>query len=365
MGDKIDNLSRNNHLRGTLGYGKLKSYTWAIPVFVALSVAAFCASKEQIKASFPSAEISNGYLHATIALPDPDRGYYRGSRFDWSGVISQVLVKQHNYFGVWFPRYDPQLHDAITGPVEEFRTGNGSLGSALGFEQAKVGGMFVKIGVGVLRKPDDKPYSFARQYEIVNHGVWTSRPESDRVEFEQDLRDDYGYSYQYRKTVRLLPHKPELVLEHRLKNTGKLPIDTDVYDHDFYMLDGLPTGPATRILFTFHPEPAAEPGWSGLSDLAGKAAIHGNELAYTRELQAHEQAASLLKGFGNTAKDNDIRVENKQAGIGVREIGDRPLSRLNLWSIRTTVCPEAFIHLHVEPGKDARWKIRYVFYQLK
>lgn len=310
----------------------------------------------------PQAEITNGILKARVYLPNADYGYYRGSRFDWSGVIPSLEFKGHNFFGVWFPHYDPRLHDAITGPVEEFRSGSASQGGALGYEAARAGGIFVKVGVGVLRKPDDEPYSFAKPYEIINSGVWTSRPQSDRVEFEQALNDDLGYSYRYEKVVLLVAKRPELVLEHRLRNTGRRVIDTDVYDHDFYVLDSMPTGPGTKVIFTFAPKPANEPTWPSATNLAGKAEIRGNEIVYVSELRDHEQAASLLTGFQTTAADNDIRVENSKAGIGVREIGDHPLTRLNFWSIRTTVCPEAYIHLHVEPGKEVRWRIRYVFY---
>jgi hypothetical protein len=28
----------------------------------------------------------------------------------------------HQFVGHWFEHYDPKLHDAIVGPVEEFRT---------------------------------------------------------------------------------------------------------------------------------------------------------------------------------------------------------------------------------------------------
>src|SRR5581483_6171335 len=110
----------------------------------------------------PQAEISNDSLHLAVYLPDAQHGYYRGSRFDWSGVIAQLEFAGHSYFGVWFPKYDATLHDSITGPVEEFRADN----AALGFVEAKPGGLFIKIGVGMLRKPDDKPYSFSRNYPI-------------------------------------------------------------------------------------------------------------------------------------------------------------------------------------------------------
>src|SRR5579884_1094150 len=88
------------------------------------------------------------------------------TRFDWSGVIARLEYKHHNYFGVWFPKYEPTLHDAITGPVDEFRSQDGGLGYA----EAQPGDFFVKIGVGVLRKLDNEPYQFARNYPIIDHG---------------------------------------------------------------------------------------------------------------------------------------------------------------------------------------------------
>src|SRR5688572_17772160 len=81
--------------------------------FALLSVAAGQAAP-------PQAAISNSRVRARLYLPDAQAGYYRGTRFDWSGVISSLEWNGHSYFGQWFPRYDPKLHDAITGPVQEF-----------------------------------------------------------------------------------------------------------------------------------------------------------------------------------------------------------------------------------------------------
>ena len=38
-------------------------------------------------AEFPQAEISNGQITAKIYLPDAKNGYYRSTRFDWSGAV--------------------------------------------------------------------------------------------------------------------------------------------------------------------------------------------------------------------------------------------------------------------------------------
>jgi hypothetical protein len=42
-----------------------------------------------------------------------------------------------------------------------------------------------------------------------------------------------------------------------------------------------------------------------------------------------------VRGFGDSSKYNEIRIENRRVGAGVRITGDHPLSDLNLWSIRT------------------------------
>ena len=67
-------------------------------------------------------------VRARFYLPDPEVGYYRATRFDWSGVISSVDYKGHSYFGQWFEKYDPKIHDAIMGPVEEFTAASAGFG---------------------------------------------------------------------------------------------------------------------------------------------------------------------------------------------------------------------------------------------
>ena len=302
-------------------------------------------------ADFPQAEIANKVIHAKLLLPDAERGYYRSSRFDWSGVIESLTYAGHTYFGKWFDRYAPTINDAIMGPVEEFRSEDGGIG----FKDAKPGEYFLKIGVGMLRKPDDKPYSFGRFYEIANGGRRVVRPHADRVEFDHILTDGEGYGYLYKKIVRLPGNKPELIIEHSLKNTGKKTLDTGVYNHDFYMIDNQPTGPDFRVRFAFEPK-AAE-------DLKGGAEIRGKELVYLRELKPKgDSVFSPITGFGTGVEDNDVSVENRKAGAGVREIGNQPLSSMYFWSIHTTVCPEAYIHMHIAPGETFKWQIRYQFY---
>jgi hypothetical protein len=77
-------------------------------------------SASSIFAQYPQTSISNGLIEANLYLPDAKNGFYRGTRFDWSGVINSLKFKDHEYFGEWYQKHDPKRHDAITGPVEAF-----------------------------------------------------------------------------------------------------------------------------------------------------------------------------------------------------------------------------------------------------
>ncbi len=315
-------------------------------------------------AEFPSAEIENGELKVKIYLPDAKNGFYRATRFDWSGVIYSLEYKGHQYYGPWFQKTRPEIHDfiyegadivagpcsAITGPVDEFRP--------LGWESAGAGGRFVKIGIGALTKPDDAKYDNYRLYEVADAGKWTVKKARNSITFTQELADaPSGYGYVYRKTVRLTKAKPELVLEHALKNSGKRAIDTTVYNHNFLVLDGQAPGPGLTITVPFRIQSQRPPN----KELAG---IRGNQVVYLKTLTGRDVATTSLQGFGDGASDNEIRIESVKAGAGILIRADRPLVRESLWSIRTVVAMEPFISVVVAPGSEFTWKSTYEHYTL-
>jgi hypothetical protein len=237
------------------------------------------------------------------------------------------------------------------GPVEEFLTAGES---SLGYEEAPVGGTFVRIGVGSVRKPDNSKYQRFKTYEIIDPGRWTVRPGKDRVQFVHELTSEAGYKYRYSKTVRL--EKSGMVIEHALRNTGKKPISTYQYNHNFFVM-GEPTGPETSVHFPFELKPK-QPFKSEFAEL------RDGKLVYTSELPKGPSVFSEFEGFGSTSKDFDIRVENRKAGTGVRIQGDQPIQKVIFWSIRTTVCPEPYISIDVAPGKEQKWTYRYTFYDV-
>ncbi len=300
-------------------------------------------------ADLPEAVITNGLVSAKLYLPDKENGYYRGARFDWAGVISSLEYKNHSYFGKWFEKYDPFLHDAIMGPVDEFRT-------PLGFDEAGPGEEFVKVGVGLLRKPDGKPYSFVRKYEMTGAGEWQTDVDDSQVTFSQKLKSSMGYAYLYEKVVKLIQGEPRLVIAHRLTNTGSLPITTNTYNHNFFMIDREPTGPG--IFTTFGFDIAAE--GSGFGDIAH---AKDRSLTFTRQLQKGEHVFSdNLKAVKDAPAPYSFTVENRKTGAGVRVTGSKPVDTMIYWACPTTACPEPYIDISLKPGEATEWSISYEFY---
>ncbi len=311
-------------------------------VLLVLAISGFKVSKE-----YPSAEISNGLIKAKFYLPEAETGYYQGTRFDRAGIISSLEYNGHSFFGEWNPKAVPGLHDAITGPVDEFMV--------IGYDEAPLGGNFLKIGVGELIKPEEKAYSRFKTYEIKNHGKRKVNVKKNSIHFSQVLKTQSGFSYKYEKKTTLVPGEPTLLLEQTLKNTGPKTIETYVYNHNFFMIDNEPTNENIRTTFVFDFK-AEGNGFGTIAEIENKSIV------YKRALKPSENVfCNDVQGFGNTSKDFDIHIENLKTGAGVHITGDKPINNMIYWACATTACPEPYIKIKVEPGQTFAWTTKYKF----
>ncbi len=314
---------------------------------------------ERALAAAPFITLRNEHITMTVTPPDLKRGFFRGTRFDQAGVVTSLKLGAKEFYGPWFSRTAPEVLDytytedglvagpdsAATGPVEEF--------AVVGFDDAKPGGRFIKIGVGVLERPDDKPYDKYWHYKIADWGKRTMRRTRNSVTFTQSVADGpSGYAYDYEKTLRLVPGTTQLVIEHVLKNTGAKPISSNVYDHNFLRLT--PGNDGIRVTFPFKVVAAYPPP----ADLIR---IEGNAMTYLRPMAYKERLSFPVTGFGGAASDYDIEIVDMKTSAGVRMVGDAPMTRINIFSIDTTQSVEPFIAIELAPGAEKRWSYTYTF----
>ena len=143
--------------------------------------------------------IRNGEITARVYLPDAKAGFYRSTRFDWSGAIGSLEYKGHQYYGNWFTKitdiydfgYDGPNDDVISaeftamvGPAEEF--------GAIGYNEAKPGGLFVKPGIGVAaprRRDAVQPFEAVRDRQRREVGR-QAQQRRDRVHAHPDRAVD-------------------------------------------------------------------------------------------------------------------------------------------------------------------------------
>ena len=312
----------------------------------------------------PTATLDNGQIHAVVYLPDPVNGFYKGTRFDWAGMIGKLTAGGHTYYDQWFTRVDPagadfvyQGADIVAGPAsaamgvpEEFVADDN-----LGYSTAPAGGTFVKIGVGILRKPDEAKYNHYNHYEIVDGGKRTVNSTKTSISFTQELLDkSTGYGYLYTKTIRLIPNTSQMVLEHTLKNTGTRAIDARVYDHNFLVLDHQPPGPdfTATAPFTITPKRPIK------TELGS---VEGNVISYKKVLEGDESFVVAIGGYSDKASDYDFTIANSKENAKVRIQGDKPLESAMLWSMRATLAVEPYIKLSIAPGQETQWKYTYTY----
>jgi len=296
---------------------------------------------------YPSHTLRNDKLSVVVYLPDAQRGFYRSTRFDWSGMFGRAEYKGHRFYALWKSPHNPLDFEDVIGPAEEFGTQR-----PLGFDQARPGETFIKIGVGHLLKGNDEAYSFFKQYPISKAGDWEVEKAADQgaIRFRQVLKDDRGYGYEYVKRVGLLKDEPGFTIERELKNTGTRAIATNHYNHNFTMIDDEKIGPGYRLTFPFEVKVSGkEPGRH-----VEQMKIEGKKLLFTAAIWC------LLEGYKGL-EDHAITIENTRTGAAVKIIGDYPMTRLAFYGAWTAACPEPFTEFTLQPGEKRQWQSKYVF----
>lgn len=289
--------------------------------------------------------INNKSLSITLHAPDGEKGYYRGTRFDWAGVFESIQYRGCNYAEPWFEKYNPVAHDAVCGPAEEF--------SPIGLDEAAPGEPFLKIGVGMLEKMEGE-YDRFKLHKILDPGTRSVEVTSDSIRQVHNLESDRGYAYEYVKEVRLTGEN-SFCISHKLLNKGSKTLKGDVYNHNFFTLGLLETGASRQLDFPFNPEGdwRAEYSEVGFVD---------NGIRFARTLQKGESVytGNLHEaGKGLAGSPNVFELRETKTGRGVRSECKLPMTKAVFWSYHLIACIEPYIDFNIAPGESFEFEIDY------
>ena len=289
-------------------------------------------------------EIKNDTLKITLHAPDGEKGYYRGTRFDWAGVFRSIEYKGCNYTEEWFESYSPVMHDAVCGPAEEF--------SPIGLDDARPGEPFLKIGVGVLEKMEGA-YDRFKLHNIIDLGRRTLCVAENAAVFGHFIDSEYEYI----KEITITGEN-SFRISHSLKNTGRKPLKGDVYNHNFFTLGLLETRESRQLDFPFKPEG----DWRAEYSEVGFA---GSGIRFTRTLQKGESVFTgnlHQEGCGLNGSPNAFKLCERQTGRGVEAACSEPMTKAVFWSNHRIACIEPYIDFCIAPGETFEFDIEYTLF---
>lgn len=264
---------------------------------------------------------------------------YRMTRFDWTGNVVQIMLDGKHTF-LWQEKVPDVQSSTGFGMHNEFRIeGPGSVEETLPGEQC------IKIGIGLIRKPDEKPYDFRHLYACEPFDVQVSHTQDSATYRTLPVMCN-GFALAYEKTLRIQGNT--LFLEHRMKNHGK-PIRFREFNHNYLLLDGQEIGPAYRLELTHVP-------------------------AWQTEQKDYVQQGDIITwdrppaDFFLSMGEMDVPLESfdwhlacAANGLSVRcHMGFKPV-KFVFYGRADVVCPEVYAGIHLGEDEEAVWVRRYDF----
>jgi hypothetical protein len=221
------------------------------------------------------------------------------------------------------------------------------------YESAVPGkGSFLKMGVGILLRTTEGPYSQKADYPVVRVPEVVERHSDSSYRSVLSQSDYYGYSYILEKEIRVRDY--EMEYRYKLQNSGTKVLSFGEYVHNFYRL--------------------------GTGSKAEDYRLSGNLKAMPEQKEVllksghsfrlppfQETCACRLMGWQLEEADSPffLRLSNPANGLYVQETTEAPVVRSFLWALPDTVCPEMIVQMKALPGETVGWKRTYQFGQQK
>ncbi len=311
-----------------------------------LLVFSFGEARSADAARLPGTRVlTDGRLVVEVMDPaSPDR-YNRGTRFSPLANVLRARLDGHEFL------HAPDTHDPLLD--------NGGLASEFdllsdepppGFDEAKIGDGYVKIGVGVLKKTRAR-YDFWPVSPVIEEAKTTATWGTDRASFQQVCDGVNGYAYRLAAEVRVA--EAGVTIECRLTNTGEKVFSTMQYAHNYLAFDGAEATSDYRIEFPYEPAPVYQP------DSARALRQRGNTLVFDEALKKTLNAK--LPWPAGYDGPNQLSIYNVNTGMRLTMTTSIAGPFVFLHATSGYVCPEQFVRVRIEPGETIFWERVYRF----
>lgn len=289
--------------------------------------------------------LKNEFLEVHIDLPHEN---YQSSRFDWTGKIQKVRFK-NTELSITEKNDDQDEHIFGKGFYNEF-----GIETALGFEEAEIGGWFHKIGIGLLRK-NESEYFFHKEFEI-EPATFTVSTKTDSLSISCKSPLLHGYSYVLTKMIKLT--NSGFIISYHLENIGSKDILTDEYVHNFMAINNelIDSRYLLRFPFSLKPDKFCE-----FVDPEKKMVLDKDQITFNSNPKEQFFISHLAGNDTVQAEWELIHLEQK---IGIRECASFQAQKVNLWGWKHVISPELFHNIHLKPGESTEWTRAYQVFSI-
>jgi hypothetical protein len=284
--------------------------------------------------------LKNDNLEIQIDAPNEN---YNFSRFDWTGKIASVKFKNIPISGLEKVKSeDENLFGK--GFCNEF-----GIDSALGFDDAKIGDWFHKIGVGLLKKEDNE-YLFNKAYKI-KPAKFKIDAKEQKIRLSCKSESANGFSYLLKKEIEL--HENGFTIHYYLKNIGEKDIRSNEYTHNFIALNKASIGDQYLLNFPFK---LKEQQFGEIVNPEEKVVVGQNQINFASTIDQEFF-------FSNLGGEERVKAEweliNLKSKISIKETGNFQTNKVNLWGCKHVISPELFYNIYLKPGKSTTWSRAY------
>jgi hypothetical protein len=292
--------------------------------------------------------LKNDILELEIQEPGE---LYKGSRFDWTGQITQIRYLGMHTFCTE-EKIDPgTIHMLGRGLYNEF-----GIDEPIAYDDCTVGDKFPKIGIGLLTRDSDDPYNFFKPY-VIKPFEFKINMETDGITFICDAPEYRGFAFRLIKRITLL--KNTFSIDYAFENRGRYPVKTNEYVHNFLAINGRAIDHHYRLSFPFEINPGQ----------FGETVNPDNIVQFEKKTLSWNKHPIKQFFFSNIhsgyTENVSWRLEHDEEKVGITERAGFPILRINLWGAGHVVSPEIFYELAAIPGETKKWVRTYEVFQLR
>lgn len=277
--------------------------------------------------------LGNNHFQVEVTTPLTACMDKYGPRFETLGAVTAL-------------RLDGESFCTCEGLIDEFNI-EGALPPP-GYDEAKPGESFVKIGVGELIRSDDGAYNFEHPYQVQCRAPVTAQRQDDSVSLLQQLHTAKGWGYEYRKTYCVIPEAAKLVIEYSLKNTGGHYFRAEQYNHNWFNFGGGPVDHNYSLRTKFD---LVEGGREWFER-------QGESVVLTGEMF---EPSFFPSPCCAPVEANWLCVSHAGKAQKITVSGDFDVARFALYADSSALCPEVFADIPLASGEARSWKRIYEF----